>query len=53
MTSLDVVQGYLSKRKQRPEVDFRCDSWEVILSGVPQSPTLVLFCSINLCVTCS
>ena len=38
--SLNIVQDYLSNRKQRTKVDSLCSSWEAILSGVPQGSTL-------------
>ena len=34
--SLNILQDYLSNRKQRTKVDFFYSSWEAMLSGVPQ-----------------
>ena len=34
--SLNILQDYLSNRKQRTKVDSFYSSWEAILSGVPQ-----------------
>ena len=36
MDSLNILQGYLSNRKQRTKVDSFYSSWEEILSGIPQ-----------------
>ena len=36
MSSLNLLQDYLSNRKQRTKVDFFFSSWEGILSGIPQ-----------------
>ena len=38
--SLNLLQDYLSDRKQRTKVDFFYSSWEDILFGVPQGSTL-------------
>ena len=34
--SLNILQDYLSNRKQRTKLDSFYSSWEAILSGVPQ-----------------
>ena len=38
--SLNILQDYLSNRKQRAKVDSFYSSWEAILSGVPQDSIL-------------
>ena len=38
--SLNILQDYLSNRKQRTKVDSFYSSWEAILSGVPQGSIL-------------
>ena len=38
--SLNILQDYLSYRKQRTKVDSFYNSWEAILSGVPQGSVL-------------
>ena len=38
--SLNIVQDYLSNRKQRTKVDSFYSSWEAILSRVPRGSTL-------------
>ena len=38
--SLNILQYYLSNRKQRTKVDSFRNSWEAILSGVPQGSIL-------------
>ena len=38
--SLNILQDYLSNRKQKTKVDFLYSSWEAILSGVPQGSIL-------------
>ena len=38
--SLNILQDYLSNRKQRTKVDTFYSSWEAILSGVPQGSIL-------------
>ena len=40
--SLNILQDYLSNRKQRTKVDSFYSSWEAILSGVPQGSILDL-----------
>ena len=45
--SLNILQDYLSNRKQRTKVDSFYSSWEAILSGVPQGSNLDHFCSIH------
>ena len=37
---LNILQDYLSNRKQRTKVDHFYSSWEAILSGVPQGSAL-------------
>ena len=39
--SLNIQQDYLSNQKQRTKVDSLYNSWEAILSGVPQGSMLV------------
>ena len=34
--SLEFIQSYLTKRKQKTKVDSAFSSWEMLLSGVPQ-----------------
>ena len=51
--SLNVLQDYLSNRKEGKKVDSFYSSWEAILSGVPQGSIRRPFFSIFLCVTCS
>ena len=38
--SLNILQDYLSNRKQKTKVDFLYSSWEAMLSGVPQGSIL-------------
>ena len=38
--SLNILQDYLSNRKQRTKVDSFYSSWKAILSGVPQGSIL-------------
>ena len=38
--SLNILQDYLSNRKQRTKVDHFYSSWEAILSGLPQGSAL-------------
>ena len=38
--SLNILQDYLSNRKQRTKVDSSYSSWEAMLSGVPQGSIL-------------
>ena len=40
LTSLKILQDYLTNRKQRTKVDSFYSSWEKILSGVPQGSIL-------------
>ena len=40
LTSLKLLQDYLTNRKQRTKLDSFYSSWEKILSGVPQGYTL-------------
>ena len=40
INSLNILQDYLSNRKQRTKVDSFYSSWEAILSGVPQGSIL-------------
>ena len=40
LTSLRILQDYLTNRKQRTKVDSFYSSWEKILSGVPQGSIL-------------
>ena len=42
ISSSNLLQDYLSKRKQRPKLGFFFNSWEDVLSGVPQNPILGL-----------
>ena len=43
--SLNIIQDYLSNRKQRTKVDSFHSSWEAIISGVPQISILGLILS--------
>ena len=38
--SIDFLPSYFTKRKQRSKVDSAYSSWEMLLSGVPQSSVL-------------
>ena len=40
INSLNILQDYLSNRKQRTKVDSFYSFWEAILSGVPQGSML-------------
>ena len=40
INSLNILQDYLSNRKQRTKVDSFYTFWEAILSGVPQGSML-------------
>ena len=51
LSSMNLALSYLSKRKQITKVDPFFSSWEDILSGIPQTLSCFLFCSIFLCVT--
>ena len=51
--SLNILQDYLSNRKQRRKVDSFYSSWEAILFGYLKALYFDHFCSIYLCVTCS
>ena len=39
-SSLNILQDYLSNRRQRTKVDFKFSSWKKIISGVPQGSIL-------------
>ena len=34
--SLEFIHSYVTKRKQRPKVDYAFSSWKMLFSGVPQ-----------------
>ena len=40
LTALNLIHNYLTKRKQKAEINHSYSSWEGILFGVPQGSTL-------------